>query len=157
MPTHVLEIRKVVLDILLGTGRKVTRYSCVTHVLCLWLIHFLVMELIFFPEMTARSIEYHDAVITWKHSPRYWPFVRGIHQSPVNSPHKSQLRGALMSSLICAWINVWVNNRKADDLRRHRAHYDVTVMATEHVKATTRALRDKYKSSQLTQRSDTRK
>ena len=47
MPTHVLEIRKVVLDILLGTGGKVTRYSCLTHVLCLWLIHFLVMELIF--------------------------------------------------------------------------------------------------------------
>ena len=33
-----------------------------------------------------------------------------------------------MFSLICAWINDWVNNRKAGDLRRHRAHYDVTVM-----------------------------
>ena len=32
-------------------------------------------------------------------------------------------------SLICAWINGWVNNRKAGDLRRHRAHYDVTEMA----------------------------
>ena len=31
-------------------------------------------------------------------------------------------------SLICAWINGWVNNRGAGDLRRHRAHYDVTVM-----------------------------
>ena len=31
---------------------------------------------------------------------------------------------------ICAWINGWVNNRKAGDLRRHRAHYDVTVMNT---------------------------
>ena len=29
---------------------------------------------------------------------------------------------------ICAWINGWVNNREAGDLRRHRAHYDVTVM-----------------------------
>ena len=30
---------------------------------------------------------------------------------------------------ICTWINGWVNNRKAGDLcRRHRAHYDVTVM-----------------------------
>ena len=26
------------------------------------------------------------------------------------------------------WINNWVNNRKAGDLRRHRAHYDVIVM-----------------------------
>ena len=39
-----------------------------------------------------------------------------------------QWRGALMFSLICAWINGWVNNREAGDLRRHRAHYDVTVM-----------------------------
>ena len=53
---------------------------------------------------------------------------RGIHRSPVNSPHKDQWRGALMFSLICVWINGWVNNREAGDLRRYRAHYDVTVM-----------------------------
>ena len=49
----------------------------------------------------------------------------GIQRSPVNSLHKGQWRGALMSSLICAWINSWVNNREAGDLGRH---YDVTVM-----------------------------
>ena len=38
----------------------------------------------------------HDNVIKWKHFPRYWPFVRGIHRSPVNSPHKGQWRGALV-------------------------------------------------------------
>ena len=70
----------------------------------------------------------HDDVIKWKHFPCYWPFVRGIHRSPVNSRHKGQWRGALMFSLICVWINGWVNNREADDLRRYRAHYDVTVM-----------------------------
>ena len=43
----------------------------------------------------------HDDVIKWKHFPRYWPFVRGIHRSQVNSPHKGQWRGALMFSLIC--------------------------------------------------------
>ena len=47
---------------------------------------------------------------------------------PVNSPHKSQWRGVLMFSLICAWINDWVNNRQAGDLRRHCGHYDVNVM-----------------------------
>ena len=70
----------------------------------------------------------HDDVIKWKHFPRYWPFVRGIHRSPVNSPHKGQCRAALMFSLICAWINGWVNDGEAGDLRRHRTHYDVTVM-----------------------------
>ena len=67
----------------------------------------------------------HDDVIKWKHFPRYWPFVWGIHRWPVNSPHKGQWRGALMFSLICAWINGWVNNGEAGDLRRHRPHYDV--------------------------------
>ena len=68
----------------------------------------------------------YDDVIKWKHFPRYWPFVRGIHRSPVNSPHKGQWRGALLFSLIC--LNSWVNNHEAGDLRRHRAHYDVIVM-----------------------------
>ena len=70
----------------------------------------------------------HDDVIKWKHFPRYWPFVRGIHRSPVNSPHKGQWHGALMFSFICVRINGWVNNREVGDLRRYRAHYDVIVM-----------------------------
>ena len=74
------------------------------------------------------TIKAHDNVIKWKHFPRYWPFVRGIHGLPVNSPHKGQWRGALMFSLICAWMNGWVNNREAGDLRRHCAHYDVIAM-----------------------------
>ena len=150
----------------------------------------------------------HDDVIQWKHFPRYWHFVWGIHRWPVNSPHKGQWYGALMFSLICAWINDWVgwrfetpsrpswrhcsdhplcsdlkalttestylatnpehilissscgdrwiplkkasdaelwlfsliwawtngwvNNRDNGDARRHRAHYDVTVMAIRY-------------------------
>ena len=70
----------------------------------------------------------HDDVIKWKHFPRYWPLVRGIHRSPVNSPNKGQWRGAFMFSVICVCINGWVNNREAGDLRHYRAHYDVTVM-----------------------------
>ena len=74
----------------------------------------------------------HDDVIKWKHFPRYWPFVRGIHRSPLNSPQKGQWRGALMFSLICARINGWSNNGEAGDLRRNRAHYDVIVMSIRH-------------------------
>ena len=32
--------------------------------------------------------KWHDDVMKWKHFPRYWPFVRGIHRTPVNSPQK---------------------------------------------------------------------
>ena len=80
------------------------------------------------PSKTNWQYPYHDDVVRWKHFPRCWPFVRGIHRSPVNSPHKGQWRGALMFSLMCAWINGWVNNREAGDLRCHRVHCDVTVM-----------------------------
>ena len=81
--------------------------------------------------MLARvtcSIANHDDVIKWKHFPRYCPFVRRIHRSPMISPPKGQWRGALMFSLIYARINGWVNNGEAGDSRRHRAHYDITVM-----------------------------
>ena len=52
----------------------------------------------------------------------------GNSPDPVNSPHKGQWRGALVFTLICARINGWVNNCKAGDLRRNRAHYDVIVI-----------------------------
>ena len=76
-----------------------------------------------------RIFRVHDDVIKW-HFPRYWPFVRGIHRSPMNSSHKGQWRGALMFSLICDRINIWINNREAGDLRRKRSHYDVIIMYT---------------------------
>ena len=58
--------------------------------------------------------------------------VRCVGKSPVTgeSPHKGQWRGALIF-FISAWINGWVNNRQAGDLRRHRANYDVIVMEKE--------------------------
>ena len=84
-----------------------------------------------YSNVLCRNINHND-VIKWKHLPRYWPFVRGFHRSPVNSLHKGQWRGTLMFSLICVWINGWVNNREVGDLRRYRAHYDVIVMMTDN-------------------------
>ena len=40
------------------------------------------------PLVCRTSFNEHGDVIKWKHFPRYWQFVRGIHRSPVNSPHK---------------------------------------------------------------------
>ena len=81
-------------------------------------------------EISTIVTTHHDDVIKWKPFPRYWPFVWGIHRSPVSSPHKNQWRGAWVFSSICAWTNGWVNNRDIGDLRRHCAHHDVTVMIT---------------------------
>ena len=73
---------------------------------------------------SRRNFHLHDDVIKWKHFPRYWPSVRGIHRSP----HKGQWRRDLMFSFICARMNGWVSNRETGDLRCCRAHYDVIVM-----------------------------
>ena len=105
-----------------SSDNKILRFSFPWHICLLQLIH------AFCYLVVSYSNEIHDDVIKWKHFPRYWPFVRGIHRSPVNSPHKGQWRGTLMFSLICVWINDWVNNRKTGDLRRYRGHYDVTVI-----------------------------
>ena len=109
--------------------RRLMRYMCMC--VASYMVHsslFFVwwQELIWHQDICNHHC--HDDVIRWKYFPRYWSFVRGIHWWPVNSPHKGQWRGPLKFSLICAWINGWVNNRKAGDLRRHRAHYDVIVM-----------------------------
>ena len=80
---------------------------------------------------TMKKSWCHDDVIKWKHFPRNWPFVRGIHRSPVNSPHKGQWRGALMFLWSTPWINGWVNHREAGDLRHHRAYHNVILMYYE--------------------------
>ena len=55
--------------------------------------------------------------------------------SPVTGefPAQRPVTRSLMFYLICAGINSWVNNREAGDLRRHRTHYDVTVMRYIHM------------------------
>ena len=77
-----------------------------------------------------QNIHRHYDVIKWKRFQRYWPFVRGIHRSPVNSLHKSQWLGTLMVSLVCAWTNNWANNGNTGDFRRRRAYYDGNAVAS---------------------------
>ena len=48
----------------------------------------------------------HDDVIKWKHYPRYWPFVRGIHRWPVDCPHKASDAELWCFFFISAWTNV---------------------------------------------------
>ena len=91
-----------------------------------------------FPGMCfPQSFRDHDGVIKWKLFPRYWPFVKWIHRSWMDFPHKSHWRRAFIFSLICTWTNGWVNNRDAGDLRRHCAHYDVSVLYVTTFAATT--------------------
>ena len=61
----------------------------------------------------------HDDVIKWNLSPRYWPIVRGIHRSPVNSPHKGQWRWVMISSLIWVIVNSNFRNKLQWNLKRN--------------------------------------
>ena len=55
-------------------------------------------------------------------------FCAGNSPDPGEFPSQRPVAWSFDVFLICAWINGWVNNGEASDLRRHRAHYDVTVM-----------------------------
>ena len=80
----------------------------------------------------AFNIKPNHSFSWWRHQMETFSaqlvLCAGNSPVPVNSPHKGQWRGALMFSLICVYINGWVNNREAGDLRRHYSHYDVNVM-----------------------------
>ena len=83
--------------------------------------------------LTYTAIGYtYQGNLWWRHQmktfiPLYWPFVRGIHRWPLDSPQKGQWRGAFIFSLMYAWTNGLANTRDADGLRRYRARWDVTL------------------------------
>ena len=84
--------------------------------------------------MKLTWTQWVDGGTWWRHQMEIFPALLALceRNPPVTdrwiSRHKGQWRGALMFSLICAWRNCWVNNRDTGDFRRHRAHYDVTVV-----------------------------
>ena len=75
-----------------------------------------------------RTLLTHDYVTKWKHFSALLAICAGNSPVTGESPLKGQWRWALILYLIYAWINGWVNNREAGDLRRHRTNYDVRVM-----------------------------
>ena len=76
----------------------------------------------------------HNILTWWRHQMETFSALLALcaGNSLVSGefPLESQWRGALMFSLICPRINAWVNDSEAGDLRRYRAHYDVTVMSS---------------------------
>ena len=59
-----------------------------------------------------------------EHFPRNWPFVRGVHRSPVDSPHIGLWCGTLTFSLTCASTKliplaciIFVINDRGDGMR----------------------------------------
>ena len=74
----------------------------------------------------------------WRHQMETFSALLALcaRNSPVTGDFPSQgpvTRSFDVFSLICAWINAWVNKREVDDLSRHRAHYDITLISTEEL------------------------
>ena len=72
-------------------------------------------------------------VTWWRHQMETFSMLLAIcaGNSPVTNEFPSQrlVTRSFGVFFICAWINCWVHNREAADMRRHRANYDVTVMS----------------------------
>ena len=73
----------------------------------------------------CRKVYIHDDDIKWKHFPRYWPFVRGIHRSTVKRS-------------FVVFFDLRLNERLSKQLRRrylrrHRTHYDVIVLCNANL------------------------
>ena len=90
------------------------------------------MEIVFWFKVyplgvTVKYLTIHDGVTKWKLFSRYWPFVRRLHRSPVNSPHKGPVMRTLMS-LRCAPHKLL--NKQSNDLWSETSwrSFDVIVM-----------------------------
>ena len=82
----------------------------------------------------------HDDVIKWKHFPRYWPFVCGIHRSSLNSPQNSHCRRVRCLRSLCAGILDY--NYKT--LLKMQTHTHTHTHARTHTRAHARTHRHVY-------------
>ena len=99
----------------------------VDYYLAAWLPTTLLRQMIFH-EIAFKYYFHHDDVIKWKHFPCYWALCGG--NPPVIGGFSSQRPATRRFDIffICAWTKGGANKRDASDLKRHGAHYDVTVM-----------------------------
>ena len=80
------------------------------------------------------ALFYCACIAWWRHQMDTFSALRaicaGISPVPGEVPAQRPVTRSFDVSLICAWINRWITNREAGDLRRYRAHYDVIVMVS---------------------------
>ena len=72
----------------------------------------------------------------WRHQMETFSMLLALcaGNSPVTGEFPPQRLVRWSFDIFGAWINGWVNNRKAGDFRRHRSHYDVTLMSHKKFK-----------------------
>ena len=100
---------------------------CPRHASHYWICH---DPIHFIPRDYTYSVSLNKWFTWWCHQMETFSALLAIcvGNSPVISLHKGQWCGSLMFSLIGAWLNGWISNGEAGDLRHHHAHYGVTVI-----------------------------
>ena len=110
-----------------GAIKRESRAWCCLEFIKLCHVHMETVEGHIVSDSSACNNSLHDDVIKWKRFPRYWPLC-GEFPGHRWIPSQRPVTQSFDVSFICAWIDGWVNNRNAGDLRRHCAHHDITVM-----------------------------
>ena len=84
-----------------------------------------------------RTTCWKEGLTWWRHQMETFSALLAIcaGNSPVTGefPARRPVTRSFMFSLICAWIDGWVNNCVAGDLRRHRPYYDIIVIKIVHI------------------------
>ena len=113
------------------------------HTFCQW---WLLVEIKNFSQVfivLAQLLKYLQIdcnILPWHGSPLcYWPFVRGIHWSSMDSPHKRLAAQALIFSLMLAWTNMPVPGY----LTRYDTHVKVFADLLQYLSFTGHARRQK--------------
>ena len=97
---------------------KISSIMRVFHVMhfdiWLWLEYYQIYLLIICIPTSGltEAAQYRDDVIKWKHFPRYWPFVSGIHRSTVVTSQRPATRSFEV------FFDVLLNRRPSKQSRR---------------------------------------
>ena len=77
----------------------------------------------FQPFSSNRQVS-HDNIMKWKCFPQNWPFVRGSHQSPIDSFHKDPVMQSFDVSFAVS-LNKLLDKQSASELRCHDTYVTV--------------------------------
>ena len=117
------------------------------HTFCQWWLLVVIKNFSQVFIVLAQLLKYLQIncnILPWHWSPLcYWPFVRGIHWSSMDSPNKRLAAQALIFSLMLAWTNCWTNMPVPGYLTRYDTHVKVFANLLQYLSFTGHARRQK--------------
>ena len=117
------------IDLHMLSGGQVYCSTNYNHTFCQWWLLAVIKNCSQVFIVLAQLLKYLQIdcnILPWHGSPLcYWPFVRGIHWSSMDYPHKRLAAQALIFSLMLAWTNCWTNIPVPGYFTRYDTHVKV--------------------------------